>query len=500
MKKLFKIFVATAAFLSVSCSEDWLTLQPKTQVLESDFYKTEADITQALVSAYDVLQWGGYGGYTQFEMLSDILSDDALCGGGDANDQPPLQSLENFTMTPSMSPDGLWGKWFSGINRANIVITRVDGVQAPDAVKARIKAEAYFLRAFYNYNLWRVYGSIPKIDHLLSPEEYSYPQSTPDEIYAYILNDLDNNVIGKLPATVPAVELGRLTNGAAIALKAKLVLYKNDNAKMGEIASQLKTLIGTGAYALEADLNFVFSNSGEFCAESVFEVNHTSTTNWGDWGWLAGGEGNIQVVMTGIRDYTGTEYYTGWGFSPVSKDLYDAYETGDLRRDATIINAETMGAGYKPGYQNTGYFAKKYAPRPENTSTVNQMINFNNNIRIIRFSDVLLMAAEAILRSGGAVADAQTYFDMVRDRAFGNTANRKTLVAGAAGLDLIYAERRFEFALEGVRYWDLVRTDKAQTVLGGKGWTKGKHEYFPIAQTEIDKTSGDGKLKQNAGY
>jgi hypothetical protein len=128
------------------------------------------------------------------------------------------------------------------------------------------------------------------------------------------------------------------------------------------------------------------------------------------------------------------------------------------------------------------------------------MTNYNNNIRVIRYSDVLLMASEAIIRSGGNLSDAQLYYDMVRERAFGDDTNNKTLSADQAGLDLIYEERRLEFALEGVRYWDLIRTNQAATALAAAGWTANKHEYLPIPQVEIDKTSGANKLVQNPGY
>ncbi|MDA3929557.1 MAG: RagB/SusD family nutrient uptake outer membrane protein [Prolixibacteraceae bacterium] len=495
MKK-FKYIIA-AALISVfsGCTDEWLTLQPRTQILESAYYQNEDQLFEALVASYDVLQWKGYGGYTQFEMISDILSDDALCGGGSADDQPPLQVLEHFSATPTLSPDGFWGKYYSGINRSNIVIEKIDNVEEWSIYsKNRVLAEAHFLRVYYFYNLWRLYGNVPLVDHLLIPEEYNYPQSTPDEVYAFLVDMLDNNVIGKLPETIKSEYLGRITNGAAIALKAKIVLFQNDDSKMAEVATELKSVIGSGKYELLPSMDDIFDLSGEFCKESVFEINHTAASNWGDWGWLSGGEGNIQIVMSGIRGYTGPIYYAGWGFSPVQPELVNLYEAGDLRKDWTIIDPVALGATYDADgtYQNTGFFQKKYAPIGSNTNPANELTNFNNNMRIIRYSDVLLMTAEALLRSGGNQADAQSYYDLVRDRAFGNESNRKTV-----SLDNIYKERRLELALEGHRYWDLIRTGKAESVLGSLGYTSDKR-YLPIPQVEIDKTNG--VLVQNPSY
>lgn len=491
-----------ALMLTAACTEDWLALEPRTQVLESNYYKTEDQAFEAVVATYDVLQWGGFGGYTPVEMISDIMSDDALCGGGSATDQPSLQVLETFTYTPTQHPDGMWAKFYSGINRANIVISRIDNVETwKNHSKEQILAEAHFLRVFYFYNLWRFYGNVPLVDHLLSPAEYNMAKTPADEIYAWMVKQLDDNVIGKLPveSAIPVKYKGRISNGAAIALKAKIVLYQNDMSKMGEIAQQLVSVIEPQTYELESSLSFVFSNAGEFCKESVLEVNHTEASDWGDWGWLAGGEGNIQVVMVGVDSYSGPGGYApGWGFSPIEPSLYNSYAAGDLRRDATIFDLSTLeGTPYKARYQHTGYHNKKYAPLLGQTSGNNAMTNYNNNIRIIRYSDVLLMASEALLRSNGDLGKAQTYYNMVRDRAFGDTNHRITLTAGEAGLSLIFNERRLELALEGHRYWDVVRFGKAPELLGAKGWVETK-KYWPIPQKEIDKTGGT--LKQNTGY
>ncbi len=495
IRKLFYALGLSAVVLITAGCNNYLTLQPSTQMNADSFYKTQDDMYKALMAAYDVLQWGGFGGYTPIEMISDILSDDAGCGGGSATDQPSLQVLDNFSFTATVQPDGLWGKFYSGINRANLVIQHMAGASGDPAIKARMLAEAYFLRTYYYYQLWRFYGYVPVYTENLIPSQYySVKQDTPDQLYAFLIDQLDNDVIGKLPtqSQLSPAEYGRVTNGAAIALKARIVLYQNDQSKMAEIATQLTSVIKNDGYSLVPNFQSIWLQGGEFNSESVFEINQTEKSQWGDWSWMAGSDGNIQVIMVGARnlsDPTKT-FNSGWGFSPVNQALYNAYPTNDQRRDATILNADQLGWTYDhTGWQNTGLFTAKYAPRVGYTSTTGGApeLNYNNNIRVIRYSDVLLMAAEAILRSSGNVADAQSDFDQVIHRAYGPTYNETVTLAG------IYRERRLEFALEGIRYWDLVRTQATNpasaATLTAMGWTPAK-KYFPIPQTEIDKAQG----------
>lgn len=476
----------------LSSCNDFLTLDPPTQISQEEFYKSEEDMTQALMAAYDVLQWSYFNGYAPIEMLSDILSDDAFCGGGSSADQQALQVLETYQYTALLQPSAIWTRFYSGINRANLVIEYGPGATGDQAKIDRMIAEAHFLRAYYYYQLWRFYGYVPLITKNLIPSEYyTQQQSAPDELYAFLIKELDNEVIGKLPKEneILTEEKGRISNGAAITLKAKIVLYQNDETKMSEIANQLKSIITDNGYTLMPDFSSIWLDTGEHCAESVFEINYTEKSSWSDWSWGAGGEGNIQPIMTGpdgLVDPTNT-YVAGWGFCPVDEELYNQFENGDTRLNATIYSPKKEGWKYNERYQNTGYFASKYAPRPGYTSTSGTAaLNYKNNVRVFRFSDVLLMAAETTLRSGGNQTDAQEYYTRVVKRAMGESYQVKTV-----SLESIYKERRLELALEGHRYWDLIRTGKASSVLSG--WSESK-KYLPIPQSEIDNSQG--ALKQ----
>jgi hypothetical protein len=166
----------------------------------------------------------------------------------------------------------------------------------------------------------------------------------------------------------------------------------------------------------------------------------------------------------------------------------------DPRYKYTIYNVDSMVAAgvatYEKGYMNTGYFCRKFAPLEEFYSTIggDPVINYPNNVIEIRLSDVYLMEAEALVRGNGDLAKAQQYLDAVRARV--------GLPSIPATLDNIYNERRLELATEGHRFFDLVRTGKASTVLAPKGFTPNKNEILPIPLSELNNT----KLVQNPGY
>lgn len=499
-----KYIYLLAVVFGLSGCNDFLELSPTNKVIETDYYKTQEDLTEALVAAYDPLKWNAYNAYSSYELVSNIMSDDAEIGGSTVSDQPQLQRVNDFTnwVTPTNLPEGLWGRSYEGVNRANIVIEKCpllpEGTMSEE-LRDRYVAEAHFLRVFYYFQLWRFFGYIPYYETNLGLDDITtVPQLQPDEVYAKLIEDLDNNVIGKLPKIVPANEKGRATNGAAIAMKARIVLYQNDDTKMKEIASQLKELITDPAYQYDLipDYKVLFDDEYEWCKESVFEVNYTEIGNSNDWAGKAN-QGNSDIIMLGARGLKDPNnvYVEGWGFAPVTKALNDAFLPNDPRKWTTIIDHEEFraegGTVSSDVNQYTGYSVRKYHPRAGYSSTVGtEALNYKNNYRVIRFSDVLLMASEALLRSGGSVGEAQDYYARVVKRAMGDDYK-----VPVVSLDNIYKERRYEFAMEGIRYWDLVRTNQAKDFI--KGWDDTK-KYLPIPQSEIDKS--DGHLVQNPHF
>jgi hypothetical protein len=317
----------------------------------------------------------------------------------------------------------------------------------------------------------------------------------PESVYPLIISDLEA-AIDDLPVSVSENQLGRVTKGAAEALLARVLLFENDESKMDQVASLCESVIQSSEYSLLSSYGDIWSKDGEWSSESVFEITYSenSTSDWGSFGW-GGGEGNVGVQFIGMRDYNGPTYATGWSFCPVSTELQSDM-LGDPRYSQTIIDASTIpGASYTPGYQNTGYFMRKYAPLADNVAPDGDpALNWGNNIREIRYADVLLMAAEGLVRSNGSEGTARTYLNQVRDRVGLPPVNS----SGSQLLEDIYTERRFELATEGHRFFDLLRTGKAEQVLGGQGFVESIHKYLPIPQQEID--ASQGVLTQNPGY
>lgn len=493
-----KLIILFSVLFLASCSDSFLEVTPVGRVLESNYYQNQEQAFEALVAVYDVLQWNDQGGFTMFRPLLDVASDDCFAGGSDASDQPSWVAWDAFTLNPNLGPQwGFWNKYYRGIYRANLFLEKIEGIEGvTPQFKARTIAEVKFLRAKYYFDLVRLFGRVPLITSTLSSDEYyTVNQTDGSEIYPFIETEL-NAAITNLPETVSGSELGRVTKGAAQGLLGRVILFQNDNGKMGTAATALEDVINSGIYSLEPNFGDIFLISNEYGVESVFEISYSdnSNANWGQFG-SGVGEGNVGIQFVGMRDYSGPTFATGWGFSPVSPNLVTAM-TGDPRFEHTIIDASALqGASYTQGYQETGYFVRKYAPLQANTAGAGEIpLNWANNVREIRYADVLLMAAEALVRSGGDEAKARGYVNQVRARV-GLAAITSS---GNALLEDIYTERRLELACEGQRFFDLIRTGKAATALASDGFTAGKNEVLPIPQTEIDLSNG--ALTQNSGY
>ncbi|MEM9836561.1 MAG: RagB/SusD family nutrient uptake outer membrane protein [Bacteroidota bacterium] len=493
--------LAILTLILVGCSEDFLELEPRGTDLEDNFYQTEEEFFQGLVAVYDVLQWGGTHGWTMQLGLMNAISDDCYAGGSDASDQPSWVAMDAFTIDPFLGPQrGFWEKGYYGIYRANIFLSRVAATSVvTEEFKARTVAEAKFLRAFYYFDLVRLFGNVPLITDVLGADDiYTQVQASPAEVYAFIEQDLNDALATfELPATVPASELGRITRGAVNALLGKVILYQNDESRMAEAASLFEEVISSGLYQLETNFEDIFKTNHEFGVESVFEINFSDKHRggWGNFGNQT--EGNYNVQFFGMRDYVGPTYTGGYGFCPVTEELHELMAF-DPRLEHTIVDASQLrnqGADFTEGYQNTDLFIRKYAPlAAERAADGEVALNWGNNIREIRYADVLLMAAEAHARAGNDGA-ARPYLFQVRQRVGLQPPGN---LAGQDLLDAIYRERRLELATEGHRYFDLVRTRRAATVLADEGFVAGKHELMPIPQAEIDIT--EGNLKQNPGY
>ncbi|RZJ65210.1 MAG: RagB/SusD family nutrient uptake outer membrane protein [Flavobacterium sp.] len=382
-----------------------------------------------------------------------------------------------------------WNGHYRLIYDCNDVIETVNEMETPDEATLINKAEASTIRAFAYFDLRRDYGEVPIVlNRVETPEDGIKPKSTVAEVDAQIVADL-TFAIEHLPPSWPG-QLGRVTKGFAHTMLGKLYLYQQNYA---QALAQFDEVMALG-YSLYPVYKDIFLQAGDNSTESIFEIQFARTTanqNYSNNYWESQG-----VRGTSTWDL-------GWGFNVPTQGLVDAYEAGDPRKDATILYS-----GGDDGYGNIlpgapplaqPYWNRKAYTVPSERANFGENKNHWSNIKLYRYADVLLMAAEAA-NELGQTAVATGYLNQVRARARGgNNAILPDVTSGdqATVRAAIKQERRIEFALEGERFYDLVRWGDAPSVLGGLGY-QPKNRYYPIPQTAIDQFGG--VLVQNPDY
>ncbi|MDO6759678.1 RagB/SusD family nutrient uptake outer membrane protein [Tamlana sp. 2_MG-2023] len=492
MKKYINKTIQSLLTLSIllgatACGDAYLEDVDRYSIDSESYFNSEDDYYNALVGAYDLLQ----STYVNV-MLGEIASDNTLAGGGSAVDVPGFQQIDDMIHTPVNSNlRDVWNWMYAGVSRANFILEFQDKTDFPG--REVIIGEAYFLRAYYYFELVKWFGPIPiKESRFELGDETSIPRSPVADVYQLIEADLQY-AVDHLNYTAP--EVGRATKGAAQALLGKAYLYQQ---KYTEAALILDKVITQGPYDLVQDYDTIFETEGENGIESVFEVQYSDAEGAG-FDCLQCSEGNVAVGFNSIRTYDGPLFDSGFSFNVPTQEVVDGFEAGDLRKDVAILDivnwAAQTGAKYGTGYEHTGYFNRKYIARKGDLNTGDQNLTNPNNYRSIRFADVLLMAAEAYNSGNIDDAIAQNYLNRVRARAFGDS-NHAVTSTGAALTDAIAHERRVELVGEGHRFFDLVRTGKAAQEIDG--FEANKNEVFPIPIEEIQFSNGN--WEQNPNY
>ena len=520
-----------------SCGDDFLSVDPASSLPIDGYYNTKAHVDEALTAAYAPMAWYDlYNGMCPLFLVSDAQGDDIYVGGGNTNDQTEIHLASQYKSTSLLNFKGAWTTSYSGINRSNLVIKDVDEVTVlSDAEKATYIAEAKTLKAFYYLQLWKFWGNVPYYEKNL---EFPYiaEQLSASEVYNKVIAMLEEVIKSNaLPMKETAARSGHATQAFAEMLFADYVMYQKDESRYQQALGYMEDIINSRKYRLMSDYAGIWEQSGEWCDESIYEINYCAKGSKRSWGSPDASGGTVVPTLIGIDglSYKASaahlaenpsyapkqELNGGWGFCDVSKEVYDLYEKDDIRRTGGIVNMADYAADYKARtgdevtyngrYQNTGIFLLKYLGRHGgNDGAVGEVdMGWDNNQRIYRYSETLLNAAELILRTGGDVAKAQGYYNEVRNRAHAS--------ARTVSLDNLLEERRLEFVGEGKRYYDLIRFGKAAEVLkpgGGKvlnkaktaydvigiperiQWTESK-KYLPIPQDEIE--AAKGTLVQN---
>ncbi|MEZ4983687.1 MAG: RagB/SusD family nutrient uptake outer membrane protein [Saprospiraceae bacterium] len=486
MKKSL-IFIATLALATFFGCQEVLEREPKVDFTLENFFKTEEHAILATNAVYSQLRnWEVH--VFSYIGMTDIISDDSDKGSFPA-DAFFLQELDEFTFTPSnIAPLSVWNGYYTGIFRANLAIANIPDIEMDEALRNRLVGENRFLRAYFYFNLVRWFGDVPLITEPF-PEEFIIPRSPTSEVYAQIIADLEA-AAAVLPkrSAYGAADVGRATSGAALGMLAKVYLTLGDFENAADYAEEV---ILSQEYDLYPSYAELFSRAGENSRESVFEIQATD--------FAEGGGGTQYNEVQGVR---GTPNL-GWGFNRPSDDLVGAYEPGDPRREATILYVgEVLPDGSAIVEDNPAVIGERYNQKAWVPEPLGGNGNGPGNIRVLRFADILLIAAEA-LNETDQTGQALVYLNRVRARARGNSTTllpNVTTTDPALLRERIWRERRVELAMEQHRWFDLVRQGRAASVMQalGKNFVVNQHELFPIPQQEIDLSAG--ALSQNQGW
>lgn len=473
------------------CRKDFLEKAPLDTINTDNFYKTADDAVAAVNGAYQPLQWPKLFNMRMWTM--DIMAGNSIVGAGGGQDGIETQHQANFiTMPENAGVLDLWRGPFPGILRSNIVLDKVPTIEMDETLKNRILGEAKFLRGHYYFILVRFFGDVPLILKPLYPGDDLRPARTPkDQVYQQIIKDLEE-AAELLPRReqYSGADIGRASKGAALGMLAKVHLTLGNWQKAVEYADQVKAL----GYGLNEKYEDNFNPLAENGKESLFEIQYNKEGKY-DF-WSNENQASWTSTFTGARSSNLVE--GGWGWNQPTPEFVSAYETGDLRKDVTILyegGPKFDGKDYKKEWSLTGYNLRKFlVPRSIAPTYDKSPLNFP----VLRYADVLLMKAEA-LNELGRTAEAEAPLNEVRKRAgLGEVHN----LAQDAFREKVLHERRMELAFEGHRWFDLIRVNNGQYGLNflhsiGKTNATTKHLLFPIPQQERDVNPN---LTQNPGY
>lgn len=491
MKKLLSICSIIAIVILSSCSDEFLDRNPKGQLTYDTFFDTP-----------DHALWATNAIYQQFRVwemtafpwigLTDIISDDAD-KGSTPTDALYMQELDEFSFDATNTAiGGAWQGHYHAIFRANLAIDNIPNIEMDPALRSRYIGEARFLRGYAYLRLVQWYGDIPLIAHTLTDDQYYNQARTPvAQVYDFIEQDF-LEAVNSLPekSDYASGDLGRATKGAARGMLAKLYMVKHDFAKAVE---QTEAIIASGEYQLLSRYGDNFLPVGEHGAESIFEISAVA-----EQASVVGPGATPYNMIQGVRGVPNL----GWGFNRPSDDLVASYEPGDPRRQATIIYVgEVLPDGSTIVQDNPEILNERYNQKAWVPAHAGLQDNGPGNIRILRYADILLLAAEAHNETGNS-AKALEYLNMVRARARGNNNFILLDVTTTDPVELrekIYHERRVELAMEQHRWFDLTRWGRTDVMIPLKPlYVPGKNALLPIPQAEIDLTGGI--LMQNNGY
>jgi len=497
-KYIVLLSVILLGILMSACEKDFLTLQNPNQMTVESFWRNAGDVESALTATYALLQhqwWDEYWApgemFMSLEVMSDLTNADIFY---------PIKGHKEYSATPTMyTVYYFWQEDYKMIFAANQVIENTPNIESlTDDQKNTYIAEAKFLRAYAYFQLLNLYGNIVLVTEVpKTPEDFYKAQSTPEEVYAQIEEDL-KFAKDHLPAQWPDSWLGRATKGAATAYLGKVYLFQE---KWAQAETEFKAVTNMG-YALVDDMYSLFTGKNEYSSESIFEINFTADRS--------GGRIESQSLVPNYGDWLGlwpTDHLKDLFMADTtadgkpSKRVYASIVFDDPNSDVWYFNGKTFEEYYGP--DETKIFYKKYNYY-NSAEDAYEFYSVGINYIVMRYADVLLMLAEA-LNEQGKTAEAVPYVNQVRARA-----GSVPIDAGISQSDLRHhireVERPLELCNETGRFFDLVRWYKSSSVQAALQannapyWDKfddGVDEIWPIPDDEIQ---ANPQVVQNPGY
>jgi len=498
MKKIF-YFILFAAALFSSCSKE-LDLQPISSATTETFYKSTNDFISGVNAVYNDLK--AYP--DRLLNLSETRSDNlyAVSDGGVRD----WEGINSFHKTIAANPyvSEAWLSNFNGIYRANVLLDKLTtgGSVITDAtLRKRLEAETKFLRAFYYFDLVRTFGKVPVITTPISvADALTIPRSPVADVYTQIISDLQFAVTN-LPETYATADKGRATKFAAQGILALVYMTRSgptysiegpgiDSKEWNQALTLLNSIIASGKFSMLAKYSDIFSYTNENNAEVLFDVQYitgSSPVLGSTFPWVLVPDTWFQSLGKAVQG--------GLTIRPVSKLLVSSFETGDTRKDFSIVQTYT----YNGTVEDRPFF-RKYV---DLTKVPSNRLDWPINFIVLRYTDILMLKAECILNGAtGTQADVDAIVNSVRKRA-----GLTTTVSNVTKAQLM-TERQKEFMAEGTRWHDLIRSGLVESTM--TTWISAidvqkqmqpfqtNYIIYPVPQSEIDVKNG--LYTQNAGY
>ena len=491
--------ICLLTFFSLSCKKEFLNITPNHYLTENDFYKTSDDFVQAVNAVYGDLQKFVLDAHYFQEGRSDNTTYDDHLDQGSLGGTRQFGFMDQFEMTSNASIiSDAWSEIFNAVKDCNVPLFYLQNAQIDAALSDRLKGELRFLRAYFYFAAVRYWGDVPLILNPLTSAEQAFAitRSPADSVYDAIIQDAEY-AASVLPPQYTGADVGRVTQGAAEMLLAKVFITQHQYAQSEK---ELRLITGSTQYSLLTNYADIFDPANKNNMESIFEVQFKDGS---------GGEASnfiYQFAPVGSPKSLLPGPGIGGGRNLPTKDMIAAYEPNDRRKDVSV--------GYISRGGDNVYYVKKYAHASDPTYS-----GTPDDWPVYRYADVLLLLAEAINEQGYQTGEPFILLNDIRNRAGLPLLTPAELPDQATFREALSHERRVELAFENHRWFDLLRTGTAISVMTTYGKseianpTTPPPDFLPLDQNSFhvtqdklllpipaDELNKDPHLTQNAGY